>query len=146
MKEFLKDLSVTQSQWTMLHAILRSLRAQPELSECSVPCITFKQVAHFFEPLTPDDPCTYRYEITRSKGTGSFRVRGCKEKIALRVFCQQTYGDFLPSNWADSYLYKIFIAYRLPDGIRRVIKLDNLDAEPVLVKFGGKTFVQQIAK
>lgn len=143
MKEFLNGLSVTRSQWTMLDAILRSLRAQPELAHCGVPCITFKQIAHFFEPLTPDDPCTYSYEITRSKGDGFFRIHGSKEKIHLRVFCEQTYADYLPSNWDDSYLHSIFISYRLPDGIRRVIKLDDFDAEPVLVKFGGKKFVPQ---
>jgi hypothetical protein len=146
MREFLNGLSVTRSQWTMLDAILRSLRAQPELAQCGVPCITFKQMAHFFEPLTPGDPCTYSYEITRSKGEGFFRIRGSKEKITLRVFCEQTYADYLPSNWESSYLHSIFISYRLPDGIRRVIKLNDLDAEPVVVKFGGKKFASQVAK
>jgi hypothetical protein len=140
MKEFLKDLSVTQSQWAMLDAILRALRSQPELANCSIPCITFKQVAHFFQPVTPDDPISYSYEITRSSGKGFFRVRGCEDKITLRVFCEQTYANYLPSNWSSSYLYDIAIAYRLSDGIRRVIKLKDLDDEPVLMKFGGKTF------
>jgi hypothetical protein len=56
------------------------------------------------------------------------------------VFCEQTYANYLPSNWSSSYLYDIAIAYRLSDGIRRVIKLKDLDDEPVLMKFGGKTF------
>lgn len=138
MREFLKGFSATQSQWKILDAILRSLRAQPELAGCSVPCITFKQVAHFFQPVTPGDLCTYSYEITRSKGEGFFRIRGREEKIVLTVFCEQTYADYLPGNWESSYLYDISISYRLPDGIRRVIKLNDLDAEPVVAKFGGK--------
>lgn len=146
MKEFLRNLSATQSQWAMLDAILRSLRAQTELDSCSIPRITFRQIAHFFEPVTPDDPCTYHYEITRSRGEGFFKIIGCEEKITLRVFFEQIYADFLPSNWRGSYLYHIFISYRLPDGIRRVIKLSDLDADPVLVKFGGKKFASQAIK
>lgn len=44
MKEFLKSLSVTQSQWKMLDAILRSLRSQPELAGCSVFGILLKKL------------------------------------------------------------------------------------------------------
>ncbi len=151
MEEFLNGFSVTRSQWTMLDAILRSLRAQSELANCGVPCITFKQVAQFFEPMTPDSPRHHGgYTVTRSEGQGYFTMIGSRKKIGLKVFCEElhTNGLLLCDNGYEfvvDYTHAVFVSYRLPDGIRRVIKLDGLEADPVVVKFGGKKFAPQVA-
>lgn len=148
MQKFLKDFSVTKAQWAMLEAIVSVLQAQSEFNRCAVPpCITFKQVDEHFEPVTPGDELSYDYEITRYVGKGYFYTIGNENKIPLIVSCEETYGNFLPRTWGDSYLYKIYVAFCLPSGEQRVVKMDSLyRGDQVLVNTETEELPTEIKK